>query len=88
MEKRILADLQNPEEEFWYVTLEEGKDFLSRLWVDSEDDFETEEEHEDFMEKIDKIDNWKELDDRLQGCDYGIFDNEEELKNWTFEEVA
>lgn len=77
---RILADLQDLEDNR-KVTLKEGKDFLGRLWEDyHEDDWESLEDYEAFLDKIYNCNNWKELDEMLQGCDYTIFKNIKELE--------
>lgn len=69
-EKRVLVDTHD-EENNRIVTLEEGKIFLKKLY-DDDDDWESEDEFETWLEEIERIDNWEELDEKLTPSDYYI----------------
>lgn len=78
---KILVDLQDLTD-FQYVDLQQGKDFLLSLWTgsdDSSEDFESEDEYDTFIESLENITEWAELDSILQGCAYTICANENEL---------
>lgn len=84
---KIVADLQDYTD--WeYMTIEEAREKLLAMWEDdSTYEFETEEEHEAFLDKIRNTEDWEEMDNMLQGCDYSVFEDEEELREWA-EEVG
>lgn len=79
-ERRLMFDGQDLEY-YKEITLEDGKDFLYSIWEDdTSDEFESEEEHAQFLEGIENIDNWEELDERLQLCEYFIYPSIETMK--------
>jgi transcription initiation factor IIE alpha subunit len=81
METKILADLQDLSDNR-EVTLDEGKNFLLAIWEeDTAGEFETEEEHNDYLDFIQNISDWETLDDKLNLCDYIIFDSIQELRD-------
>lgn len=68
MEKMYIIDRQDIKD-FAEVTLEEARGFLLSLWEDSDYEFDSIEEHADFLTKIETADK-DSLKDMLLGCDY------------------
>jgi hypothetical protein len=77
----IIMDAQNPVDN-WGVTLDEAKSFLGGHF--EEDDFETEEEYNQYHERLENAD-YSELQLMLTGIDYRLFENEEERLEWVRE---
>lgn len=73
-----LNDLQR-DNQFIPVTLLEAQSFLHDLWIDEEywcQVFESEKEFDKWLKEI-WVSDWKEIDDRLQGCEYTIYTEDE-----------
>ena len=80
---RILTDLQDVSDNR-IVTMEEGKSFLLNLWEEFHpEDWESEQEYDNHLETIANVTDWDDLDNRLMGCGYTLFNNLAELKEWS-----
>ncbi len=69
----------------WETTLQGVKTYIIDFWSENDyedEEFETEEQWNDFVDMVESTDDPEQLDECLQGFGYTLFTSEKEMYEW------